>query len=354
MYKPTNKSQLTTLEKYLDSNELMQVKSQLLAGQAPVQCQNCVDQEKENKHSFRLLHNKFHDERTQEILSNPLYNQTPTSLEVITSNTCNLLCLSCVNNSSYVREIELKKLGLRSGSILHLKKNSILDQVHNFDFEEITFLGGEPFGDKVTFQCLENLVTHNKSKNITLDLNTNATLIDQDKLDFLSENFKYVYIKASIDGIGPINNYLRYPSVWQDLESRVLLAQKYSNMSLLVTTTLSNLSLMGYYQVIEWAIENSIADLFVTPVYEPIEMHYINLPQDIKNQRLTAYQNLKSKYAGHVSERIEFAIDTCITSCLAENRWDFSSALAWLQHHDQHRGNNLLTVFPELEPYAKA
>lgn len=353
MYNANDQSQLSTIEEYLGSEELAQVKSQLLDGQAPTQCQSCVDQEKANAHSFRLLHNKFHDDRTQEILSESGSNKLPSSLQVLTSNTCNLLCLPCNSDNSYVREVELKKLGIKSKVAVHFKKNSVLDQVYKFDFEEITFLGGEPFGDKVTFECLENLVAHDKSKNITLDLNTNGTLIDRAKIDFLSENFKFVYIKASIDGIGPVNNYLRYPSDWHDTEPRVLLAQNYDNMSLMLTTALSNLSLMRYYQVIEWAVENSLNDLFLTPVYSPKELHFGNLPTDIKNQLLIVYQDLKQKYAGKVSERIEYVIDTCINCCTTEVNWDFSNTIEWLQRHDCHRGNNLLEVFPELEPYAK-
>jgi hypothetical protein len=354
MYRPKDKSQLNTLENYLKSEELAQVKSQLLDGQAPVQCYSCVEREAANGHSFRILHNKFHDERTQEIQSNSAYNKPPSSLEVLTSNTCNLLCLPCHQGSSYVREVEFNKLGIKSTLVPHFKKNSVLDEVHKYDFEHISFLGGEPFGDKVTFECLRNLVAHGKSQNTRIDFNTNGTLIDQENIDFLSENFKFVYIKASIDGIGAVNDYLRYPSNWTDLEPRVLLAQKYSNMSLMLTSALSNLSIMRYYQVIGWAMENSIKDLFLTVVHDPLEMHFANLPPEIKSHLLGIYQNLKKKYAGQMSERIEFVIDICINSCLTESNQDFSTAMDWLQLHDRHRGNNILDIFPELEPYAKA
>ena len=352
MYRPVNISELDTIDKYLESNELQQVKSQLLNGQAPIQCQQCVISEQNNGHSFRLLHNKFHDEKTQEILTTAEYKKPPTELQVLTSNTCNLLCLPCTGTASYIRGIELEKLGLTKKITIHVRKNPILDEIHKFDFDNITFLGGEPFADKVTFECLENLVKHQKSKNITLDLNTNGTLITQKKMDFLSNNFKFVYIKASIDGIGQVNNYLRYPSEWQNLETRVLLAQNYSNVSLLVTTALSNLSLMRYYHIVEWAIKNSIKDLFLSPVEGPKELQLGNLPIDIKNNLLKIYQDLKKKYSGQLTGRIEFAIDTCINGCQMVNNTDFSKSIPWLQRHDQLRGTNLLDIFPELEPYA--
>lgn len=354
MYRPRNPKKLDTLTDYLESEELAQVKSQLRNGQAPVQCQRCVEQETANAHSFRLLHNKFNSSQTREILSDPNYNKPPTSLQVQTSNTCKLLCLPCSAGASYVREVELNKLGFKTIQVPHLKKNPVLDNLHEYDFEEITLLGGEPFGDKVTFECLEKLVAHGKSKNITLDLNTNGTLITREKMNFLSENFKFVYIKASIDGIGAVNDYLRYPSNWQDLEPRVLMAQEYDNVSLLVTTALSNLSLLRYYQVVEWAVKHSIKDLFLTPVHHPAALAFDNLPVNMQQHLLTQYQDLKKKYTGTVSEKIEFVIDTCINSCSTSKEKDFSGTIAWLQRHDQHRGNRMSDVFPELESYAKA
>jgi hypothetical protein len=351
MYQPSDQSETKTLGNYLQSKELAEVKSLLLDGKEPKQCQRCVDSEKLNGHSFRVLHNKFHNGKTQEILTTKEYNKNPMELHVLTSNTCNLLCLPCTSKSSYIREVELNKLGLKRIIPVHFRKNSVLDEIHKFDFENITFLGGEPFGDKVTFECLQNLVEQKKSKNITLDLNTNGTLITQEKMDFLSKNFKFIYIKASIDGIGQVNDYLRYPSVWQDLEPRILLTKNYPNVELLVTTALSNLSLMRYYQVIEWTIKNSIKDIFLSPVSIPTELKIVNLPTDIKNDLLKIYQDLKKNYSEQLTDQTNFAIDTCINSCQDVDKNDFSKSINWVQRHDQHRGTNLLDIFPELEPY---
>lgn len=276
-------------------------------------------------------------------------------LQIITSNTCNLLCLPCGGVSSYKRGIELNKLGLAINVSPPVKKNSLLDDVHKLDFKRISFLGGEPFGDKVTFECLTNLVKHNKSKDIVLDINTNGTLIDKDNLDFLSQNFKLVHIKASIDGIGAVNDYLRYPSDWKDLQSRLLLLKNYSNINFMVTTALSNLSLIKYHQVIQWAVDNQITDLFVTPVSNPKELNAGNLPMDLKKQLLKIYLNLKNcNKEGQHSERIKHVLDTCIYICQNSSNEFLSNTLAWLQTHDNHRKNNVIEVFPELKSYAQA
>jgi hypothetical protein len=350
MYRPIDTSELDTLGKYLESNELQQVKSQLLNGQAPIQCQRCVISEQNNGHSFRLLHNKFHDEKTQDIMSG---NDLTMELTILTSNTCNLLCLPCNGGSSYIRGVELKKIGLEKTTAKHFKKNSKLDDIHKFNFERITFLGGEPFGDKVTFECLENLVKYQKSKNVTLDLNTNGTLITREKMDFLSNNFKFVYIKASIDGIAQVNDYLRYPSEWTELQAKILMTHDYPNMSLMLTTALSNLALMRYYQVVEWALAYSIDDLFLSTVQEPRLLQPSNLPASVKEQLLKTYLNLKTFYKNQMTERVEFVIDTCIFICQTQNNDDFSNTMQWLELHDQHRKNSVLNIFPELNDYCQ-
>ena len=352
-YLPVDLSQYDTFENYFKSIEMAQVQSQLLNGQAPIQCQNCVNDEKTTGHSFRLLHNEFHPEKKQQILDNKKNSQKiPIALSVTTSNTCNLLCLPCNGHGSYSRGVELNKIGVNLINVKHNKKNHELDNIHKYNFEHITFLGGEPFGDKVTFECLENLIKHKKSKNIVLDLNTNCTLIDQNNLSFLSDNFKFVNIKASIDGVGAVNDYLRYPSTWSDLESRLLLAQNYPNMSIMITTALSNLSLIKYYQVIEWAMKNSIKDLFLTPVSTPSELAVENLPTDIKKSLLEIYLDLKNRCsAEQMSDRTEFSIDTCVNICRGSSDKNFDHTITWLKKHDQHRKNNMLEVFPELIPY---
>jgi sulfatase maturation enzyme AslB (radical SAM superfamily) len=309
-----------------------------------------VISEQNNGHSFRLLHNKFHNEKTQAVVCG---NDLPMELTILTSNTCNLLCLPCNGGGSYIRGVELRKIGLKKTIVKHFKKNSALDDVHKFDFERITFLGGEPFGDKVTFECLENLVKHQKSKNITLDLNTNGTLITREKMDFLSDNFKFVYIKASIDGIAQVNDYLRYPSKWTELQAQILMTHDYTNMSLMLTTALSNLALMRYYQVVEWAFENSIDDLFLSTVQDPQMLRSNNLPSGVKEQLLKTYMDLKTRYQNQMTERIEFVIDACISICQTQNNGNFSNTMQWLELHDQHRKNSVLNIFPELNDYCQ-
>jgi sulfatase maturation enzyme AslB (radical SAM superfamily) len=231
----------------------------------------------------------------------------------------------------------------------------LFDDIKNVNFKKLTVTGGEPFYDKHCMELLTHLVESKKSKEIDLDINTNCTHITESMVDFLSDNFKFVQIKASIDGVGKVNDYLRYPSNWEDILKSLRLFGKRDNIGVLVTTTLSNLSLIKYYEVIEWAIDFGIGDLFLTPVMDPDELASTNLPTELKQSLEQKYLNLKERLLknNNLTERTLYCIDTAINTCKNTKEYDMTSTFNWLLIHDNHRETNCFDVFPELNDYQK-
>jgi len=339
------------IQNYFEDAQVHLVKEQLLKGQAPIQCSSCVNSEKTSGHSFRLINEKFHSDTSDKIkqINNPKYFDIK-NLIISTSNICNLKCLPC-ESSSYVRELEKYKLGI-------IKNIPILTKVNNFEFivgldlDRITLLGGEPFYDQVSFNLLEHLVSTGQSSRLQIDLNTNMTAVTKEKLDFLTNNFKKVIIKASIDGIGVVNDYLRYPSQWSVISNNIELVQSYPSIDFFITTALSNLSLLRYYQVIDWGIKYNL-NLFISFVEFPAAMNPNLLPTEIKKQLLTKYQDLKTNLNGISTDRTEHCIDTCIQICSNYNNNDQEWQIfqGWICKHDILRQNSLIKIFPELIDY---
>ena len=338
------------LDTYFDNTEILSAKKQLLSGQAPSQCSRCVQSEKETGHSFRTITETFHKKQSQEIqlINDPNYFKIK-NVSFITSNICNLKCLPC-RQSSYTRDLELSKLGL-SNFIPILKKHTDFKNMLLLDFEKLTILGGEPFYDKITFEFLEALVEQGKSKNIQVDLNTNMTAITEEKIKFLLSNFQKVMIKGSIDGIGQVNDYLRYPSNWTDIENSIALLNSFPSVNFVVTTALSNLSLIKYHEVVRWAA-NTQTNLFITSIDSPYVLRSSLLPPELKAELLTIYQSLKNEFAGKVWDRTESCIDSCIKICSTpSDMTDWSEFLSWIKKHDDLRSTCLTDVFPELLDY---
>jgi len=335
----------TSLDEYINSVELKTVRDQLSQGIAPRECRNCVLEEKISGHSHRTLSNRFGN-------NDPVYEFEDVS--IVTSNTCNLKCTSCNGFGSYVRGVELLKMGLENSAPTHFTHTLDIDALINYPIKTLTISGGEPFVDS-TREVLDKLVHAGRSTSINLRLNSNCTMITRDWLEYLNSNFKSTMIKASLDGAGAVNDYLRYPSKWEEIAENLALLKEYPNItSVLVTSVLSNLSVIKFYDLINWCVDNNIKDLVVLTLRQPIHMQPHVLPAGLKQQLLLAYTRLRETHKD-ASNRILECIDTCIGICNNHNSTEaeFNQALEWYQTHDRHRGNNIFDVFPELIPYAK-
>ena len=335
-----------TLDTYFSSSQITQVQQQLINNQVPTQCRRCYNEETRSGHSFRTLNQTFENIEPQ--IRNQIQNYPHfeiESIQILTSNICNLMCLPCVGNS-YIRDVELKKLNL----IPHTPKLLVYDtnkDLSNFKLlKHISFLGGEPFADKITFQLIDQLIKTGQSKQLRIDLNTNLTLCTEENLLKLRDNFQEVCIKGSIDGVGTINDYLRYPSSWNDIEHAVDLILKLE-VPFVVTTTLSNLALLKYDQLINWATQKGINDLFLSKVVRPSALVFDYLPNKLKTQLHETFVDLHNHHS--YGNRTQAALDACIEICSkTDTTHDMSALITWLEKHDQLRGTNFQQLWPEL------
>jgi sulfatase maturation enzyme AslB (radical SAM superfamily) len=338
------------LSSYYANQELFDAKKKLLNGTPPTQCLWCVEQEKSTGNSFRLLAETFHSELSDKIkqYNNPTYFDIR-NVTFTTSNICNLKCLPC-ENASFVRDSELVKLNLKK-NIPILEKNNY-QSLLNYNFNKITLLGGEPFYDLITFELLNELIVREKSHNIQVDINTNMTAITEEKMDFLVKNFDKITIKASIDGIGTVNDYLRYPSRWETIEKNIELVKSYTDVDLIITGAVSNLALIKFHQVIDWVVEKDLS-LFMTHVSNPTVLAPSLLPIDIKKQLLEIYQSQKNRLSGKIHDRTEYCIDSCIHICsdIDTNLSKWPAFISWINKHDQLRQQSLTQIFPEIIDY---
>jgi len=332
-----------SLDEYINSAELKSVRDQLLQGVAPRECKNCVHEEAISGRSHRTLSNRFED-------NDPVHEFEDVS--IVTSNTCNLKCTSCTGNSSFVRGVELTKMGLAANSPGHFTHTLDIDALINYPIKSLTISGGEPFVDS-TREVLDKLVHAGRSTVIDLRLNSNCTMITPDWLEYLDSNFKSTMIKASLDGVGAVNDYLRYPSKWDEIEANLAMLKDYPNITAaLVTSVLSNLSVIRFHDLINWCVDNNIEDLVVLTLRNPVHMQPHVLPAELKQQLLLTYTELRETHKD-AGDRILECIDTCIGICSNQisTADEFTRALEWYQAHDRHRGNNIFDVFPELKPY---
>lgn len=342
-------------DNYFTDPMMTRVKQQLLNNQVPRECKSCAEQEKASGNSLRLMNQKFSNNDINKIIeaNDPTYFDVK-YVEIITSNVCNLLCLPC-EYGSYKRNAELRKMGLQKVIPLRFvhEENKLL---YDLNVEKITFYGGEPFSDKITFQLIDGLIASGRSKNIRIDLNSNITLATEEQLLKLKNNFQRVYIKASIDGFEKTNEYLRYPATWKEIEDGLDRMIK-SGVDVCVNVALSNLALLTLDKLIPWVVkEKKIIDMYfthvepMTVINTPMALKYTHLPAGIKRSLISKfYLMLKDPaYNERVQELIKAAIEICLTP-----GEDIDDLIEFLDIHDQHRGTDFRTLWPEIEHYRK-
>ena len=140
-------------------------------------------------------------------------------------NTCNLACRMCnplTSSSWYSDAYKLEQSTLPFAE--YTRKFEIIRNSFNKDNEKfwetfknwlpkikfIDIYGGEPFLAPALFDLLEFGVKIDASKNISLQLHTNATILNRRYLEILSQ-YKNVSFKVSIDSIDPTrNDYIRH------------------------------------------------------------------------------------------------------------------------------------------------
>lgn len=208
-------------------------------------CTNCIKKEQQAGHSRRKFFESFFTTKVdpnslEEFyytnadntlnLNNPIQrpkvldfeNPDFIYLDINTSNKCNLKCIHCNGNVSTAWIPDEKKIKKLYPDIhrrdkeyknYHYIDTDIIDKLFedksffkNLQF--VAFRGGEPFYEKINIYVLEKLIEFGWHKQITLDISTNATVIDQKFFDLLCQ-FKKVILYISVEGVGPMYQYCR-------------------------------------------------------------------------------------------------------------------------------------------------
>ena len=94
--------------------------------------------------------------------------------------------------------------------------------------------------------------------------------------------FKNLNFCFSIDGIGPVFEYLRWPLKWADIENNISWC-KTNNVEVSVSYTLSNINLLYHTTTTQWFSSHNI-NYLINPVYVPEHFRPESLSAEIKQQ----------------------------------------------------------------------
>jgi hypothetical protein len=241
------------------NTDINQVKKDLLNGIKSPACSKCWEIESNGLKSKRLFENEFLDyklDRDLELLKQDCSTMTTSTVlyQIATSNLCNQACVSCNSfDSTKWAEIE-KRMSIAPAQMftIELEKQNI----NYATARRISLLGGEPFFDPKTFEILENLVNNNNT-DCFISLITNGSIkLKEKQLELLSK-FTDLNICISVDGIGPVFEYLRWPAKWDVLTENLKMFQSITK-NISISYTISSLNVFYHDQTVNWFKEQNL------------------------------------------------------------------------------------------------
>jgi len=234
-------------------------------------CRKCQSEEQRGQRSLRQKLNK------------ELSGTTDIEyIEISLSNNCNLACKMCSPTYSTTWASLLSD----NPKLLHslqrirpeyhqLDTTDVISVDHIFTglnlskLKKIKYLGGEPFVTPEIKTLFEYLIDNRIIQNIEFECNTNCTLFPNKWLKYLDQ-FKKVSIELSIDGVGPVNDFVRWgKSTWDDILPNIhRWAVTDYNINIFSTVQAYNLHDMQNVKALADSIEvQHYSSLLVVPEY---------------------------------------------------------------------------------------
>jgi hypothetical protein len=266
--------------------DLSKIQKDMLNGQRPESCAKCWNLEDRGIKSDRQLKNEtvdfYLDKNIQDLFEN--CQQTKQDLmhyKIDTSNTCNAACVTCDSGSSSHWGELLRKNKQTYRRNWQILPQSIDQKIDYKTARLVNFRGGEPLLSKTNFHILEQLVSAGNTE-CFISFQTNGSVTPTSDQEMLLKNFKNLNFSLSIDGIGPVFEYLRYPLKWKDIEKTMAWCRQ-RNIDISVSYTVSNLNVFYHNQTLSWFKSNSIPFL-MNLVYDPVWFAPSVLPDQIKSR----------------------------------------------------------------------
>ena len=293
-------------------------------------------------------------------------------LDITVGNTCNSACLMCNASASslWKKEQEIitgKKINWISPDWFTEEQiPNLIDNLPNLS--AIQFLGGEPTINEPHIFLLKRLISQGRAKNITLGYVTNLTGVS-DELVELWSHFSTKYITISIDGVGPVNEYIRYPFTWKkvvsQLENLKEISNQQGNYHIGLSHTVISLNLLTLDTFIDWwetqleTNSNMLKSLphiqcvnnpsYFDPVYMPDEMKEKARETLLRLTKLADDRHLGEKYSSVINHIATSVIYNQVDPKIQLSKW--IEMQNFIESLDKHRNRNIFNYIPYLKEY---
>lgn len=376
-----------TLADYWNSEYVKNARRRMRTGQEVAACQHCYREEAHGYKSHRLVVNEVWKRRCGEEAVRQLIKGTTSDgdldaplqyVDLRLGNTCNMQCIMCQPRESsrwlpaakrlseMCQDAELKREFALQSAI----DASRFEWYRNPEFwsnlktflphvKEILLAGGEPFLVKEQAAFVKSCCDLGEARHIRLRYHTNGTVFP-DEMRAYWEQFEMVHFMVSLDGIGDVAHYVRYPSNWREIENNI---RRFDSLGQNTTTnfnfTTHALNIYRIPEVWDWADTAGLRNRkFFSDIQDYVCPSLVHHPayQSIRVLPVAYKQAITDKIGEYMGKRmVGQAVDKVSGIISFMNSEDHSERMPSLVEYtrmlDATHGTDFLETFPELAPY---
>lgn len=371
----------------MNSSEMIEIRRKMVEGEKVDQCRRCyTDEEKIGaSNRTRALNEEWmtfqEDEDTiMDSLAQGYLIDRVAQIDVRLDKLCNLQCRMCGSWASTSILADDKKIAKEEPDYfrqVHFRhpdksprqefpdrlKQDILD---SYPFRTLLLSGGEPMMIQQYGELLDEMIDLGHSKDVGLVVISNATKVNDDWIRRLS-GFQWANIMCSIDGHGSTDEYVRYPSSFDQVSANVeRLLRETEGVDVGMITTGQIYNFLNLVPLVEWYFHlfqktgNPNLPRFILSRLQSPEFLSVNLlPNHLRERGLQVIRDIKEILVQNTNRHIERnAMPTLelqekhLQQEVNENAPVYLNLKNRLRYytkfHDKRRGQELRDVSPEI------
>jgi len=346
------------LESFWNSDWMMDFRRRKIAGERISQCEGCKRVEKTGNKSKRQIYlERFYDKYKNRINPNGYVNEMPAWWEFRLSSVCNSACLICTpQNSTLIEKEHRKRYHQLSKYDREQVDGCTKNQLGNGRFlrdfwkhvdsiDAIELHGGEPLIDDNVIDTLEKLVNLGHSKRMHLHVHSNINKIDDHIIDLLNE-FQSGWFGVSIDAYGEENDFLRWPSKWDIVDSNFRRIHLHSGWSKTITSSVTVYQCLTLWKLLDWYLEfQNEWDIYFYHVHSPDRFAVEMIDIEKRREAANEIESYKPIFLSHTG------LDLLINILRSERVPDISEYRNFITYNDfkdNIRSQDSRSLFPHI------
>jgi len=316
-----------SLQKIWNNDYMKDVRLKMKNGEVLKACTKCIDQEARGYKSMRQDNNE--EKNINNVNADGSMDTMPNSMELHFGNVCNLKCKMCGQDYSNQIGKEILQIGEKDKDFLkwvykqsgnvnnwtnnlsveytwfrnEKTKNKLIDYVSKH-ITQLTIIGGEPTVIPEFYELLDYCYKNNTLQDKNITIVTNLTNTNPKMTQWLPK-MKAWTIWASIDGLGDITEYIRYPSnfkkVVENLNFYKKLLLESNNGRIVFSPAIQLLNIHQLDDMLKWFID--FADNHWGEQFNISWMSQVWYP------RICNYDTAPKQYRYKVADKLEESID---------------------------------------------